>query len=64
MPSTSVPRRVANVGYTMVIFTELADRLGVRTPVMDAIVKITSVVLGRDVRGEGAHTMKTAAYRS
>ena len=43
----------------MVIFTELADRLGVRTPVMDAIIKITSVVLGRDLRGEGAHTMKT-----
>jgi opine dehydrogenase len=43
----------------MVIFTELADRLGVRTPVMDAIIKITSVVLGRDLRGRGAHTMKT-----
>jgi hypothetical protein len=27
---------------------------------MDAIIKITSVVLGRDVHGEGAHTMKTS----
>jgi opine dehydrogenase len=43
----------------MVIFTEPADRLGVRTPVMDAIIKITSVVLGRDLRREGARTMKT-----
>ena len=43
----------------MVIFTELADQLGVRSPVMDAIIKITSVVLGRDLRGKGAHTMKT-----
>ena len=43
----------------MVIFTELADQLGVRSPVMDAIIKITSVVLGRDLRGKGGHTMKT-----
>jgi hypothetical protein len=39
LPSTSVPRRVADVGYTMVCFTDLADRLGVPTPLMDAIIK-------------------------
>ena len=43
----------------MVFFTDLADRLGVPTPLMDAIIKITSVVMGRDLRGEGARTMKT-----
>jgi len=56
LPSTSVPRRVADVGYTMVCFTDLADRLGVSTPLMDAIIKITSVVLGRDLCGEVART--------
>ncbi|HTF40208.1 MAG TPA: hypothetical protein VK754_06395 [Propionibacteriaceae bacterium] len=59
MPSTSVPRRVADVGYTMVIVTELADPARRTDPVMDAIIKITSIVLGRDLRGRGAHTMKT-----
>jgi hypothetical protein len=43
----------------MVFFADLADRLGVPTPLMDAIIKITSVVLGRDLRREGARTMKT-----
>ena len=35
----------------MVFFTDLADQLGVPTPSMDAIIKITSVLLGRDLRG-------------
>jgi hypothetical protein len=43
----------------MVFFADLADRLGVPTPLMDAIIKNTSVVLGRDLRREGARTMKT-----
>jgi opine dehydrogenase len=48
-----------DVGLTLVFFTDLATRLGVPTPVMDGIIEITSVVLDRDLRGEGARTMKT-----
>ena len=39
-----------DVGYSMVFFTDLARSLGVATPVMDAVVQIASVVLGRDFR--------------
>ncbi len=46
-----------DVGYTLVFFTDLARRLGVPTPTMDAILEITSVVLARDLRAEGARTM-------
>jgi opine dehydrogenase len=48
-----------DVGYSLVFFTDLARSLGVPTPTMDAIVQITSVVLGRDLRAEGARTMAT-----
>jgi opine dehydrogenase len=48
-----------DVGYSQVFFTDLAKRLGVSTPAMDAIIEITSIVLGRDLRAEGARTMKT-----
>ncbi|GAA3347625.1 NAD/NADP-dependent octopine/nopaline dehydrogenase family protein [Amorphoplanes nipponensis] len=43
-----------DVGYSLVFFTDLARRLSVPTPTMDAIIQITSVVLGRDLRAEGA----------
>ncbi|MEO8330612.1 MAG: NAD/NADP octopine/nopaline dehydrogenase family protein, partial [Candidatus Nanopelagicales bacterium] len=46
-----------DVGFTLVFFTDLARSVGVSTPVMDAIIDITSVVLARDLRGEGARTM-------
>jgi opine dehydrogenase len=46
-----------DVGYTLVFFTDLARRLAVPTPTMDAIIEITSVVLARDLRAEGARTM-------
>ncbi|HEY5980079.1 MAG TPA: NAD/NADP octopine/nopaline dehydrogenase family protein [Microlunatus sp.] len=48
-----------DVGYSMVFFTDLARSLGVATPVMDAVVQIASVVLGRDFRSEGARTMQS-----
>jgi opine dehydrogenase len=41
----------------MVFFTDLAARLGVATPVMDAVIQIASVVLGRDLRAAGARTL-------
>src|SRR4029079_19456432 len=43
-----------DVGYSLVFMAALATRLGVPTPVMDAVITITSVVLARDFRGEGA----------
>jgi opine dehydrogenase len=46
-------------GYSLVFFTDLARRLGVSTPTMDAIIDITSVVLARDLRAEGARTMRS-----
>jgi opine dehydrogenase len=48
-----------DVGYTLVFFADLARRLAVPTPTMDAIIEITSVVLARDLRAEGARTMSS-----
>jgi opine dehydrogenase len=48
-----------DVGYSLVFLTDLAARLGVRTPVMDAVIAITSVVLARDLRAEGRRTLRT-----
>jgi opine dehydrogenase len=48
-----------DVGYSLVFFTDLARQVGVPTPTMDAIIDITSVVLGRDLRADGARTMSS-----
>jgi opine dehydrogenase len=48
-----------DVGYSLVFLTDLAARLGVPTPVMDAVTTIASVVLARDFRAEGARTVST-----
>jgi opine dehydrogenase len=48
-----------DVGYSLVFLTDLAGRLGVPTPVMDAVIAIASVVLARDFRGEGKRTLAT-----
>jgi opine dehydrogenase len=48
-----------DVGYSLVFLTDLAARLGVATPVMDAVITIASVVLARDFRGEGKRTVTT-----
>jgi opine dehydrogenase len=47
-----------DVGYSMVFFTDLARSLRVATPVMDAVVQIASVVLGRDFSFEATRTMQ------
>ncbi len=46
-----------DVGYGLVFLTDLARVLGVATPTMDALIQLTSVVLGRDLRAEGARTL-------
>jgi opine dehydrogenase len=46
-----------DVGYSMVLFTELARAVGVPTPTMDAVIQIASVLLGRDFRREAPRTL-------
>jgi len=46
-----------DVGYTMIFLTELAERVGVPTPVMNAIIAISGVLLHRDFRSEAARTL-------
>jgi opine dehydrogenase len=48
-----------DVGYSLILFTDLAARIGVPTPVMDAVVQVTSVVLARDFRAEGRRTLRS-----
>jgi opine dehydrogenase len=48
-----------DVGYSLVFLADLAARIGVPTPVMDAVIAIASVVLARDFRREGVRTVST-----
>ncbi len=48
-----------DVGYSLVFLTDLAARVGVQTPTMQALITLASVVLGRDFRAEGARTLAT-----
>ena len=48
-----------DVGYSLILFTDLAARIGVPTPVMDAVIQVTSVVLARDFRAEGRRTLRS-----
>ncbi len=48
-----------DVGYSLVFFTDLARRLDVATPVMDGIIEIASVVLGRHLRTAGARSLSS-----
>lgn len=48
-----------DVGYSLVFLTDLADRLDIDTPTMDALITMASVVLARDFRLEGSRTLST-----
>ena len=48
-----------DVGYSLVFLTDLAARLDVPTPAMDAVIAVASVVLARDFRAEGKRTVST-----
>ena len=48
-----------DVGYSLIFLADLAARLGVPTPVIDAVITIASVVLARDFRREGVRTLST-----
>lgn len=51
-----------DVGYGMVFLTDLAQRLGVPTPIMDCVINITSVILSRDFRSEQARTLQSLGF--
>ena len=46
-----------DVGFSLIFLADLAARLGVPTPVIDAEITITSVILGHDLRGEAVRTV-------
>jgi opine dehydrogenase len=48
-----------DVGYSLVFLADLAGRVGVKTPTMEALITLASVVLARDFRAEGARTLAT-----
>jgi opine dehydrogenase len=48
-----------DVGYSLVFLADLAARLGVPTPVMDAVITTASVVLARALRDEAQRTVST-----
>src|SRR4051812_31826215 len=48
-----------DVGYSLVFLADLAGRVGVEVPTMEALITMASVVLGRDFRAEGARTLAT-----
>src|SRR5215210_37149 len=48
-----------DVGYGLIFLSDLAARVEVPTPAIDAVITIASVVLARDFRGEGKRTLDT-----
>ncbi len=46
-----------DVGFGLVFMTDLASRLGVPTPNMDAVVQLCSTLTGRDFKAEQGRTM-------
>jgi opine dehydrogenase len=50
---------VEDVGYSLVFLSDLASRLGIDTPTMDALITLASTALERDFRGEGKRTLAT-----
>ncbi|MGZ5404263.1 MAG: NAD/NADP octopine/nopaline dehydrogenase family protein [Nocardioides sp.] len=48
-----------DVGYSLVFLTDLASRVGVETPMMEALITMASVVLNQDLRAQGKRTLAT-----
>lgn len=47
-----------DAGFGLVFFTDLAEHIGVSTPATDAVLKMSSVIMGRDYKEEKARTME------
>lgn len=48
-----------DVGFGLILLTDLAKVVGVKTPVMNAIIEIVSVLLERDFKKEAQRTLKS-----
>jgi opine dehydrogenase len=48
-----------DVGYGLILLTDLARVAGVATPAMDAIITLVSITLGRDLRAGAPRTLET-----
>lgn len=48
-----------DVGFGLVLLTDMAEVVGVKTPVMNAIIQIVSVLLDRDLKKEAQRTLKS-----
>ena len=48
-----------DVGFGLVLLTDLAKVVGVQTPVMDAIIQIVSILLEHDYKEEAQRTLKS-----
>lgn len=46
-----------DVGYGLVFWQSLAEQIGVATPCIAALIRLVSVLMGRDYRQEGKRTM-------
>lgn len=48
-----------DVGYGLIFMAELGKEIGVETPVMDSVIKLASIIMDRDYRGEKKRTIET-----
>lgn len=48
-----------DAGFGLVFFADLAERIGLDVPAIDAVLKLSSVIMGRDYKAEKARTMES-----
>ena len=48
-----------DAGFGLVLWLDLADRLGLAVPNMRAMLQIVSAIMGRDYKAEKARTLET-----
>jgi opine dehydrogenase len=48
-----------DVGWSLIFLTDLAARIGVPTPAMDAVITVAGIVLARDFRAEAKRTVSS-----
>jgi opine dehydrogenase len=46
-----------DAGYGLVLWIDMADKLGVEIPTIRAMLQIVSAIMGRDYKAEKARTM-------
>lgn len=51
-----------DVGYGLVFLAELGKSIGVKTPIMDSLIMMASVIADRDYRGEAIRTLEGIGY--